>query len=116
MSFKWSGDLFENLKKLQMKSEQAVVTSMKKATFTAIAEAKKLVPVKTGRLRSSITGEVKQEQHEIFGMVGTNVDYAPHVEYGTIKMRAKPYLFPGIKVGVNAFASFLKEAINNIKI
>lgn len=116
MSFKWSGDLFENLKKLEEKSNQAIVMSMKKATVKAVSEAKKLCPVKTGRLRSSITGETRQEKNEVFGIVGTNVEYAPPVEYGTSRMRAKPYLFPGIQQGVAAFGDYLKEAMRNIKI
>ena len=44
------------------------------------AEAKKRCPVDTGRLRASITPEVKSA---IEGQVGTNVEYAIDVEYGT---------------------------------
>lgn len=42
-------------------------------------EAKILCPVDKGPLRASITHEVDGTQ----GVVGTNIEYAPYVEYGT---------------------------------
>ena len=47
-------------------------------------------PVDTGRLRSSIKYKVNLPQDQV--SVGTNVSYAPYVEYGTIRMKAQPYL------------------------
>lgn len=57
-------------------------------------EAKKLCPVDTGRLRASIHAGKKGKG---VAYVGTNVEYAPFVEFGTYKMRAKPYLRPAAK-------------------
>lgn len=42
-------------------------------------EVKKETPVDTGRLRASITHKVEPFR----AIVGTNVTYAPHVEFGT---------------------------------
>lgn len=42
-------------------------------------EAKQRCPVGTGELRNSITHEVEDNE----GVVGTNIFYAPYVEYGT---------------------------------
>lgn len=53
--------------------------------------AKALCPVDTGRLRNSITHAQEDEDTEI---IGTNVEYAPFVELGTVKMAARPYLRP----------------------
>jgi HK97 gp10 family phage protein len=53
--------------------------------------AKALCPVRTGRLRNSITHQQYDEETEI---IGTNVEYAPHVELGTRRMAARPYLRP----------------------
>ena len=44
------------------------------------ALAKKATPVDTGRLRASIT---TQDQQGMSYVVGTNVEYAEYVEYGT---------------------------------
>lgn len=46
--------------------------------------------VDTGRLRASISYTVYlQKGHSL---VGTNVEYAPHHEYGTSKMPQRPFL------------------------
>ena len=49
-------------------------------------------PVKTGNLRDSITHVVDEEE----ARVGTNVDYAPHIEYGTVNMAAQSFLRPAL--------------------
>ena len=53
--------------------------------------AKKLCPVDTGNLRNSITHQQYNEHTEV---IGTNVEYAPYVELGTHRMKARPYLRP----------------------
>ena len=55
--------------------------------------AKGLVPVRTGRLRESIFHEVL----DIEGLaVGSTVEYAAYVEYGTSRMQAQPFIEPAI--------------------
>jgi HK97 gp10 family phage protein len=56
--------------------------------------AKQLCPVDTGRLRSSISTAIIVDGRSISGIVGTNVEYAPYVEFGTSRMEAQPYLRP----------------------
>lgn len=47
-------------------------------------QARLKCPVKTGHLQSSITGQIsKATQTVIEGKVGSNVEYAPYVEFGT---------------------------------
>lgn len=76
-------------------------------------EAMVRVPVKSGRLRGSLTHATSRGQsnarhpakptdvvnrpydkEEVW--VGTNVEYAPYVEYGTKRMKAQPYLRPAL--------------------
>ncbi|MCR5271995.1 MAG: HK97 gp10 family phage protein [Lachnospiraceae bacterium] len=45
--------------------------------------------VDTGRLRNSITHAAEGDDTEV---IGTNVEYAPYIEYGTSKMKERPYL------------------------
>lgn len=47
------------------------------------AEAKRLAPVDTGRLRSSITTVMDDSGRGVKVRVGTNVEYAPYIEFGT---------------------------------
>ena len=73
-------------------------------------------PVRTGRLRGSITYAVQRENdnprpparaedkvdrptNKYTLYVGTNVDYAQHIEYGTRHMGAQPYLRPALDYG-----------------
>lgn len=56
--------------------------------------AKQLAPVDTGRLRNSITNEVDVSDKSV--TIGSAVEYAPFVEQGTSKQKAKPYLRPAI--------------------
>ena len=51
-----------------------------------------ITPWKTGNLRDSYT--VVEDEANFVVYVGTNVEYAPHVEFGTFRSTAKPHLFP----------------------
>lgn len=53
-------------------------------------EARRRAPVDTGRLRSSIVHSVEDSSRIYTVTVGTNVDYAEHVEYGTAPHRIYP--------------------------
>lgn len=79
------------------------------AAIDCQADAKSTCPVDTGRLRASIqynkTGDYSAE-------VGTNVSYAPYVEYGTHKMAPRPFLFPA---AMRAKTNLLQE-IQAIKV
>ncbi len=61
--------------------------------------AKRGAPVDTGRLRSSITHEIDDAGDRIVARIGTDVDYAPHVELGTSRMSARPFLRPALDAG-----------------
>lgn len=72
--------------------------------------AKKLCPVDTGRLRNSITHQQMDEHTEV---VGTNVEYAPYVELGTHRMKAKPYLRPAAEGHTMEYKSILEYVMKN---
>lgn len=59
--------------------------------------AKRLCPVDTGRLRSSITWSLEQDGRGLYALVGTNVVYAAYVEFGTRFMAAQPFLRPALR-------------------
>lgn len=79
------------LKEAQAKMEQVVkdlngapyLNAMRDATLIVTRDAKINAPVDTGRLRASITPQVRQRWTHIEGVVGSNVKYAPYVELGT---------------------------------
>ena len=70
--------------------EQARERSLEIIGLTAEKYAKLIVPVRTSRLKNSITHEV--EDKAVY--IGTNVEYGPDVEFGNIHQKAQPYLRP----------------------
>lgn len=78
----------EGLDKLLKKVEPGLLNKplrnfFKRATITVQNRARDKAPVDTGRLRSSIATEVDRRDPPKWGKVGTNVKYAPFVEFGT---------------------------------
>jgi len=71
-------------------------------------------PVDTGRLKNSLTHEVAMNEKAVY--VGTNVEYAPFVEYGHRTpsgktVEAKPYLKPAILDHLDEYKQILKEEL-----
>ena len=75
----------ENLDKLISKLEKLdnVNQAMEQACILVENEAKIKCPVDNGLLRNSITHYIEDNPNELVGVVGTNVEYAPYVEFGT---------------------------------
>lgn len=71
----------------------AQVTALMARTGVRIQrKAKQKCPVDTGRLRSSIDTALDVSEEGIAVLVGTNVEYAPYVEFGTRFMAPRPFL------------------------
>lgn len=105
----WNGD---DVKK---RAEQLAGKSSFEIGLVVEGDAKLLTPVDSGRLRASITtvsgmGQrtkprgkgaqsedvIAQPSDKFETFVGTPVEYAPYMEYGTMKTPAQPYLRPAL--------------------
>ena len=75
------------------------------------ASAKRIVPVRTGHLRSSIYAKIQEWVVEI----GAEATYATFVEFGTRYMRARPYLYPAIQEHLPRLEAIISEAIEAAK-
>jgi len=75
------------------------------AADLVLAQAKLNTPVDTGLLRNSETKQVIEKK----ALVGTNIEYAPNVEFGTSKQRAKPYLRPALDNNVRNIKKIFKD-------
>ncbi len=65
--------------------------------------------VVTGTLVKSFgTQAIKKEKDGMFVTVSTDVEYAPFVEYGTVRMKAKPYFGPAFEVARQQLIKDLK--------
>jgi len=108
-------EINRKIKELASKFPDKLRGVITKSVLVVEGRAKKTVPVLTGRLRSSITHEVNKEGVGYVGKVGTNVEYAPAVEFGLKRSRAKPYLFPAMKESKGDIIRFLTNAIKAVK-
>lgn len=81
-----------HLETLEVKTEDDLV----RVGLRVQSKARSLCPVDTGRLRSSIVVRKGRDGRGFFVEVGTNVKYAPFVEFGTSKQRAQPFLLPAV--------------------
>ncbi len=73
----------------------------------ALESAKEHCPVRTGRLKNSITCVREKDKAVIF----TNVDYAAAVELGTSRQRPQPYLSSGIDKAARMAGIVVREEI-----
>ena len=69
-----------------------MVNTVYKAANLVLRDAKKFAPVDTGRLRASIVSQVRSVNfpRRVEGVVSSNVEYAPHMEYGTEHNKMPP--------------------------
>ncbi len=75
------------------------------------AEAQRIVPVRTGYLRSTIYAKIQEWVAEI----GADATYALFVELGTKHMQAHPYLFPAIEQYLPQLEAVVTAAIEQAK-
>jgi len=89
--------------------------AMRKATLIVQAAAKRKAPVDTGRLRASITPEVRATPGSgMRGVVGSIVKYAPYQELGTKRMAAHPYLYPAFEENKDRIVKIIGSAVAEI--
>ncbi len=62
-----------------------------------VTYAQGIVPVRTGNLMASIFADVDEDSLSV--TLGASAEYASFIEYGTVKMRAQPFLQPAADVG-----------------
>ena len=101
---------------------QARERSLETIGLVAEGYAKKICPVGTpestgiegyagGTLRDSITHEV--DNKDVY--IGTNVEYAPHVEMGTRYMKKRPFLQPAATEHSREYSKIIENEYKNIK-
>ena len=99
---------------------EAVMQGIQKGCLKVEASAKTNLTtnhsIVTGLLRASI--DHKLDNSSLSGVVFTNVEYAPFVEFGTVNQDAKPYLYPALQSNVanisNDIMVSVREAIRRL--
>jgi len=103
-NFEWYGDeIVESV-------ESAIEASLTAAAMVVQGRAILLCPVKTGNLRGSIVFSV--DVPALTAYVGSNVEYAPYVEYGTVNMDEQPFLHPALIQSYREVHDIIRGAIS----
>lgn len=82
--------LADDLKQAKRKTQRELRVAVAKVVEQTTKTAKSLAPVDTGNLRDSIEGTVRGST----GEVGTDLEYAQYVEFGTYKDEPEPFIAP----------------------
>ena len=69
-------------------------------------DAKHICPVDTGRLRASVN---TKKCGSLCRSIGTSVEYAPYVEFGTRRMQAQPFLRPALHKNIHHLKDLTKK-------
>lgn len=88
---------------MEMKKRQA----LEAVGAAAEGHAKVITPVDTGRLQGSI-GHVPLDDA---AYIGTNVEYAPYVEFGTYRTKAHHMLKRAVSEHVSEYVAIIRAAM-----
>ena len=68
-----------------------------------------------GKRRGSYSGTAPEESgsNKISVYIGTNVEYAPYQELGTIHMAAQPFLKPAVADHANTYRKIIENELKN---
>lgn len=66
--------------------------------------------VDTGRLRNSVTHYVKDNT----AYIGTNVEYGMYIEFGTSKMKARPFLRPAARNHTSEYQQIFQSELDKL--
>jgi phage gpG-like protein len=75
---------------------------VERITTDIAARAGATAPIDTGALAESYHADVDG----LTGIAGTNMEYGPHVEYGTIHTNAQPHIVPAANEVENNMATY----------
>lgn len=91
--------------------DEALTRALEAIGIQAEGRAKTYCPVDTGRLRGSISHQ-RGSGMDRSVYIGTNVEYAPYVEYGTRKgHKAHHYLQRSVENHLDEYKSILKKML-----
>ena len=141
ISFKIEGldALIKKLGKLPIKVEKEVANEVNASALNIQSKAKRDVKVDNSTLRSSIQLKSILKDKRIIYTVGSNLKYAPYVEFGTggevyvpagyedfaiqfkgkgirkINLRPRPYLIPAFESEIPILRKNIQKVIANVK-
>ena len=90
---------------------EAIMAGIQKGSLRVEASAKELCTVDTGYLRESIRHDL--HAGSLSGTIGTNVEYAPYVEFGSSGKSPQAFLYPALASNVDKIKQDILQAIRS---
>ncbi len=101
----------EAMRKFDVATQERVRAQLYEWAQMVKAEAERIVPVKTGYLRSTIFARMQ----ELVAEVGAEAVYAYCVEFGTRYMHARPFIQPALQQHLPTLETIIVQAIDMAK-
>lgn len=106
-------EIRDHTKEVLSNLNEAIATALEMIGLQAERYAKEQIRINksiiTGRLRNSITHTT--DIKDVY--IGTNVEYAPFVEFGTSKRKAKPFLRPAAQDHMPEYISIMRDCLGD---
>lgn len=103
--------LQSDLSKIAGKIPAAAERALLQTAADIVDLTKQITPVDTGALKQSYGADPVSSTHI---RIGSDKEYAPYVEYGTVNSPSQPHLTPAFEQNVATFKARLKEEIERI--
>ncbi|WP_226040844.1 HK97-gp10 family putative phage morphogenesis protein [Natrinema sp. DC36] len=104
-------DLDDSLGTLLEEGNDELEARVQEVALETEADARRRAAVDTGNLRASIEHEVESKRDSVKATVGTNTEYAPFVEFGTVHQEAQPFLRPAVDTTLRRYEPKVIEAV-----
>lgn len=109
MEFEFTSHKKEVLQALEDNMEVALEMIGLTAESYAKMNLTEMDAVDTGRLRNSVSHYANYDTDSTY--IGTNVEYGPYIEFGTVKMAARPFLRRAVQEHVNEYKRLAENAL-----
>lgn len=97
--------MVDNTSQIKEELDKKIARALEAVGAAAETYAKELCPVDTGHLRDSITHSVDDDTVYL----GSDVEYAPYVEFGTYKQKPQPFMGPAMQDHLDEYKSILED-------
>lgn len=97
--------MVDNTSQIKEELDKKIARALEAVGAAAETYAKELCPVDTGHLRDSITHSV--DDNTVY--LGSDVEYAPYVEFGTYKQKPQPFMGPAMQDHLDEYKAILED-------
>lgn len=105
-------ELIDNSELVNEEAVKAALRGLEACGMVAETYAKEQCPVDTGRLRNSIAHMVNEDERAAY--IGSNVEYAPYQELGTINgVIAKHFLRDAAAMHTDEYKRIIEDSLKN---